>query len=159
MKICTFAGHRTVYDSSIADKLTAAIQGLLQTDNEFCFYSGGMGQFDRLCEWAVRKAQRENPHLKMELILVLPYLTNALNQNKEYYESSFDGILVPSELIGVHYKGAIQKRNRWMVNHSDYLLAYVRQDFGGAYQTLQYARRKPEMTILNLADCERKQNQ
>ena len=151
-RTCTFAGHREVYAAGVSERVDATIESILRADTDFTFYTGDMGAFDRLCAGAVRRAQRAHPNIHIKLILVLPYLTEALNANKEYYESAIDGILVPMELMGVHYKGAIQKRNRWMVNHSDYLIAYVRQDFGGAYQTLRYARRQPELTILNLAD-------
>lgn len=152
MKTCTFAGHREVYDAGIAERASEAIETMLFADADFYFYTGGMGEFDRLCAAAVRRMQRAYPHRNIKLALVLPYMLQSLNDNREYYETEFDDILVPIELMGVHYKGAIQKRNRWMVDHSDYLLAYVRRDFGGAYQTLRYARRRPELTILNLAD-------
>ena len=153
---CTFAGHREIYAADISERVDAAIESILRVDTDFTFYTGDMGAFDRICAGAVRRAQRAHPNLNSKLILVLPYLTESLHTNKAYYESTFDSILVPTELIGAHYKGAIQKRNRWMVNHSDYLIAYVRQNFGGAYQTLQYARRQPELTIVNLANEEKK---
>lgn len=48
----------------------------------------------------------------IKLILVLPYITNELNENKEYYISTFDDVIIPEELMGVHYKAAIEKRNQ-----------------------------------------------
>ena len=59
-------------------------------------------------------------------------------------------IVIPSELIGIHYKAAIKKRNRWMVDQADKILAYIYRDFGGAFDTVKYAFRmgKP---VLNLA--------
>lgn len=152
MKICTFAGHREAHAAGVTERINEALETILQTDAEFCFYTGGMGEFDRLCAAAVRRAKREHPNCKIELVLVLPYLTESLNANKKYYESEFDGILVPMELMGVHYKGAIQKRNRWMVDQSDYLLAYIRRDFGGAFETWKYAKRKADLVILNIAE-------
>ena len=55
--------------------------------------------------------------------------------------------------MGVHYKAAIKKRNRWMVDQADKILAYVYRDFGGAFDTIKYALRtgKP---VLNLAEKE-----
>lgn len=43
--------------------------------------------------------------------------------------------------MGIHYKAAIQKRNRWMVDQSDFVLSGIYRDFGGAYQTIRYAKR------------------
>ena len=52
----------------------------------------------------------------------------------------YDWIIIPEELSGVHPKAAITMRNRWMVDASDYVIACVRRDFGGAYETVKYAR-------------------
>ena len=54
------------------------------------------------------------------------------------------------ELAGVHPKAAIRERNRWMADRSGMLLACVYRDFGGAYDTMQYALRK-EIRVFNLA--------
>lgn len=49
-----------------------------------------------------------------------------------------------------HPKGAITKRNRWMVEQADLLVCYVEQDEGGAYAALKYAKKLGKKTI-NLA--------
>ena len=74
-----------------------------------------------------------------------------LNNHKEYYEEAYDDIICPSELMGVHYKGAVKKRNRWMVENSTCIVAYVHRDYGGAYEAMQYAKQKKKY-IINLAD-------
>ena len=97
--------------------------------------------------------KKKYPHLNIRLNLVLPYMTNQINRDKDYYESRFDDIIIPMDLMGVHYKAAIKKRNRWMVDQADKILAYVYRDFGGAFDTIKYALRtgKP---VLNLAEKE-----
>ena len=84
-------------------------------------------------------------------------MSNQLNVEKKYYESLYDEIILPAELINVHYKAAIPLRNRWMVNQSDFVIAYVSRRFGGAYTTYQYAQKlgKP---IINLADSSVNEN-
>lgn len=150
MTVCTFAGHREVYSSAIESDIESALSEIMQTDNAFVFYSGGMGDFDKKCESAVRGMKRKYPGLSIRLVLVIPYMTHQLNRDKEYYESRYDDIVIPSELIGIHYKAAIKKRNRWMVDQADKILAYIYRDFGGAFDTVKYAFRigKP---VLNLA--------
>ena len=74
-----------------------------------------------------------------------------LNRYKDYNESLYDGIIIPQELLGIHPKAAITKRNRWMVDQSDLLIAFVQRDFGGAYETLKYARRK-KVSVINISD-------
>ena len=149
---CTFAGHRQVFAMDLPEKLDTAIEDILATDAEFSFYTGGMGEFDNLCSAAVRRAKRRHPELHIQLLLVLPYMRQDINTNKSFYEDSYDGILVPTELMGVHYKGAIKQRNQWMLDHSDVLLAYIYRDFGGAYEALQYARKRPNLSIINFAE-------
>ena len=109
-----------------------------------------MGDFDKKCESAVRRIKRTHPERSIRLVLVLPYLTHEINRDKEYFESYYDDIVVPMELMGVHYKAAIKKRNRWMVDQADKILAYIYRDFGGAFDTIKYAYRmgKP---VLNFA--------
>ena len=75
-----------------------------------------------------------------------------MNRDKEYYEKQYDGIIIPDELIGVHPKAAIQKRNRWMVDRAELLIAFVSRDFGGAYETMKYARRVKTIRIVNIAE-------
>lgn len=150
MTVCTFAGHREVYQANIADKLDEAISRIIKNDDCFRFLVGGMGDFDGMCSSAVRRAKRNYPNKQISLELILPYLTQELNENKSYYEISYDDVVVPIELAGVHYKSAITKRNRWMVDKSDWMIAFVYRDFGGAYTSLRYAEKKG-LQIINLA--------
>ena len=80
----------------------------------------------------------------------MPYFTERLNEDKEYYRISYDKIIIPAALDNAHYKAAIGRRNRWMVDRADILIAYVCHDFGGAYQTYRYALRRKKETV-NLA--------
>lgn len=150
MITCTFAGHREVYQSHIFEKLEQEIEKILDLDESFRFLVGGMGDFDGLCASAVRKAKRSHPEKQISLELVMPYLTQELNESKDYYEQFYDDVIIPIELAGVHYKSAITKRNQWMVEQSSYLIAYVYRDFGGAYTTLQYAKKKG-LQVVNIA--------
>lgn len=151
MTSCTFAGHREVYQAKIDERIETAIDNLLRTDSEFTFYTGGMGDFDNKCASAVRAAKRKYPQKKISLALVLPYMSNRLNTDKEYYEYCYDEIIIPSEIAGVHYKSAITMRNRWIIDRVNYLIAFVYRDFGGALETVKYARKQGK-TIINLAE-------
>ena len=110
-----------------------------------------MGKFDNLCAAAVRLLKRQYREKEISLILVLPYLQKRINVNSAYYESMFDLVLIPSILEGVHYKHAIVLRNRWRVEQADYVIAMVERKEGGAYATLQYAKKKKKK-IINLAE-------
>ncbi len=140
-----------MYKPDISKSLDEAIEQVLKTDDCFSFLVGGMGDFDGLCSSAVRKAKKKHPEKQISLELILPYLTQELNESKDYYEQSYDSIVIPTELVGVHYKSAITKRNRWMVEQSSVIIAYVYRDFGGAFTTLKYAKKKG-LQVINLAE-------
>ena len=147
--ICTFVGHAEIY-KPIEPKLCETIENYLENIEEAIFYVGGRGEFDSMAAKAVRAAKNRHKEKKIRLYLVEPYMRVELNEEKEYYEEFYDDVIIPPELSGVHPKSAITKRNRLMVDWSDLVIAYVYRDFGGAAETLRYARKKGK-TIINLA--------
>ena len=125
MITCTFAGHAHVYESQVESRARAALDALLKLDEEFCFLSGGMGGFDRLCEGLVREAKKLHPQKRIQLLLVLPYMTQALKIHRKYYDERYDQVILPAELDGHRHRSAIPRRNRWMVDQSKYMVSYV----------------------------------
>lgn len=146
---CTFAGHRDVVGITVSD-IVAVLEKIIQQSNESveCLV-GGMGRFDKLSASAVRILKKKHKNRDISLVLVLPYMQKKINENKSYYETMYDAIIIPSHLDGVHYKGAIGLRNRWMVDQADYLIAMVQRKNGGAYEMLKYAG-KTDIIIINL---------
>ena len=151
MHICTFAGHSFVFSATVEDRLKDEIEAYLADIDEVSFYVGGRGEFDGMAAAVVRAAKARHKDKKIQLYLIEPYFHAGLNRDKEYNEKLYDGIIIPQELLGVHPKAAIQKRNRWMCDRAELLIAFVCRDFGGAYQTLKYAEQKGGIRIINLA--------
>ena len=136
-KICGFCGHRDVFEADVEERAKTEIEKLIE--NGFTtFYSGGMGDFDKICERIVRGFKRKNDDIR--LCLILPYIKSSVNNNPEYYNALYDEIIVP-DLGHVHYKRAIIERNRWIIKNSDMILAYVFRGFGGAWTMLKYAEK------------------
>lgn len=142
-KCCGF-GHRYIYTDIKAD-IEEIIVDLIKNKNVDTFYTGGMGDFDDLFSYVVRKLKKQYTDIK--LILVKPYFTNELNKNKDYYQANYDSVIIPDELIGAHYKSSIRLRNRWIVKNSDIIIFYVYRNFGGAYEALKYAKKQNKETI------------
>ena len=113
-----------------------AVEAAIQQGCEI-FYTGAMGEFDSLFSSAVRKAKIKYPHIK--LICVKAYFTNDINTNRDYYNAMYDDVIIPPELIGVHYKAAIKARNRWMIDNSDVVMVYTIRDYGGVFDAMKYA--------------------
>lgn len=140
MITCTFAGHREPVSRRdalvIPSSLALEIGRMLKMDDEFRFYFGGMGWFDEVSLREAWYARRESRGKRVELILVQPY------DRRIAGAELYDEILLPEELRILHPKAAIPARNRWLIEHSDHLIAYVRRETGGAAATLRHARER-----------------
>ena len=152
LHICTFIGHSFVFSATVENRLKDEIEAYLAGIDEASFYVGGRGEFDGMAAAAVRVAKARHKDKKIQLYRIEPYFHAGLNRDKDFNEKLYDGIIIPQELIGVHPKAAIHKRNRWMCDQAELLIAFVCRDFGGAYETLQYAERKGNIRIINLAE-------
>ena len=142
-KACCGFGHRNIFEN-INEKLDNVIDTAIQKGCDV-FYTGAMGEFDRLFSSAVRRVKKDHPNIK--LICVKPYCTNDINTDRDYYAAMYDAVIIPDELAGIHYKAAIKARNRWMIGNSDVVIAYTIRDHGGAYEALQYAHKKNKNII------------
>ena len=143
-----FCGHRDVFERErIKEKVKEILIYLIEKKNISVFLSGGMGEFDGLCESLVIGLMDHYKDIK--LCLIIPYLTKNILNNPQYYNSFYDEIIKPDFGEDIFPKYAIIKRNRYMVDNSDYIISYVIRDFGGAYKTLKYAE-KSNINIINI---------
>ena len=149
MRCCTFAGHREVLERGIEDRVVDAICSIIEAETNFCFYTGGMGEFDQMCASVVRRMKREYTNKEIRLVLVVPYMKQSINTYGSILLAQYDEIVVPDELADCHYKKAITLRNRWMAEQSQHMIAYVAKRYGGAYTSMKYAE-KIGLTVRNL---------
>ena len=145
--IITFCGHS---DFLFSDNVKQQLKDILLSEiikNPTCkFYLGGYGDFDSLCLRTLRELKKE--FQTIELIFITPYLDK--NYNKlELAKSYYDEIIFPP-IESVPRKFAILKRNEWMVDSADLVIAFVKYSWGGAAKTLEYAKRK-KVPIINIA--------
>jgi len=132
----SFIGHREVDDFFFVEEQVYKIVDDLISSKEFVeFYVGRNGEFDLLVASVIKRAKRDIWDRNSSLILVLPYEVS----NIEDYENYYDEVMIPSELYQVHFKSAITRRNEWLIENSDMLVAYITRDYGGAAQCLKKA--------------------
>ncbi len=136
-KVCTFCGHRYC-NENLCERVKAEIENLIINGGVTVFYSGGMGEFDKMCESVVRTLKHQYKQIK--LYLIVPYMMSRINKEREYYEMLYDEIIIP-DLGDIYYKQAIGARNKWMVEQSDVILCHVMRSSGGAYKTYSYAKK------------------
>ena len=143
MKTVTFCGHSTIATEEILlieEKLYIEIEKFIQQGVKE-FLLGGYGKFDIMCAKAVKKLKGKYPHITS--VLIIPYMY--MDYNKELYDCSE---YPPIENVPRRY--AILKRNEYMINRAECVIAYVKYSIGGAAKTYQYAMRKNK-EIINLA--------
>ena len=89
---------------------------------------------------AVRVAKVTHPQIRATL--VIPYV------DMRFDASLYDGSVYPP-LENVPRRFAISRRNEWMVDEADVVVAYVKHGWGGAAATRDYAVRK-QKRLLNV---------
>ncbi len=147
--IVTFNGHKdTIMSDELRQEATMVIEDAIKEGAD-TFYCGGYGNFDSACARIIQDLHLKYPHIKS--YLVTPYMNSVRQKTLKFIEKQhiYDGFIYP-ELENVPLKFAISKRNEWMVEQADVVIAYVDHDWGGAWTTLQYAKRKKKR-IINLA--------
>ena len=145
--IITFCGHS---QAIFTDEEKSVLRNILVDEinkNPTCkFYLGGYGDFDGLCLRTLKELKNDFPEI--ELIFITPYLDK--NYSKlEFAKYHYDDVIFPP-LESVPRKFAILKRNEWMVEQADLVIAYVKYSWGGAVKALEYAKRKKKR-IINIA--------
>ena len=140
-------GHRDFYGHRILDEhLYSLLRELIRTKPFVDIYIGRNGEFDVYAATVVKRIQKAMGKANNALVCVLPYP----QKDMEYYEKYYDAVLIP-ECIGRAYpKGAIIKRNQWMVEQADLVICYLERESGGTYAALRYAKRLGKQ-IVNLA--------
>lgn len=145
--IITFFGHSNcLFNDDIKKQLKNILLDEIIKNPTCKFYLGGYGDFDGLCLRTLKDLKNDFPDI--ELIFITPYLDknySKLELAKYYYD---DVIFPPIE--SVRRKFAILKRNEWMVEQADLVIAYVKYSWGGAAKALEYAKRKKKR-IINIA--------
>lgn len=141
-------GHRIIEDYNfVENKLYELLRIVMQKENrEIEFLVGRNGDFDLMAASAIRKLKKETGNENIFLTLVLPYETAELRNNTESFESYYDSIEICDSK---NFKFAIVARNHEMIDRSDMVVVYVKNESGGAYQALKYAE-KNQKRIINL---------
>lgn len=145
-KICCFAGHGNLnYKDELKNLIYNKCIELITVNYVREFWVGNYGNFDTMAANIVRELKHEYPEI--ELNLIIPYLTAEINNYKEY-----DNIIMVDIPLNTPKRYWILKSNQYMINQSNYLVAYVNYSFGGAVKTLEYAKRRKHIVIFNFGN-------
>ena len=140
MSACTFFGHREYY-SLDEQVLMNAIEDMIRKGVD-TFYVGNQGQFDSAVYACLKQLWNRHPHIRV--CVVLAYLPTEKHEYDDLTDTMYP------EIEG-HPKFAIERRNRWMIDRSDFLICYINRTWGGAYKFGRLAKRRGK-TVINLGN-------
>lgn len=129
----TFIGHRYIDNMfRIESRLEDIIRDLIQEHEYVEFLVGRDGEFDQIVSSTVLRVKRQVGNKNSALVWVMPYPRAEYENNAESFDNYYDEIEVCEESSRAHFKGAIQIRNRHMVDRASLLICYVEHESGGA---------------------------
>lgn len=108
------------------------------------FYVGRQGAFDAIALSVLKNLIRQYPHIQYSVVLErIPEKRNC--------SGIFEGIdtMLPEGIETVHPRYAILWRNNWMLNRSDFIVAYIRHSWGGAAKFVEKGAQQGKV-IINL---------
>jgi len=145
MSTCFFIGSR--YATDVVQKpLDKAIERHIVEYGVTEFVVGHYGNFDGEVIGALQRAKKYHP--EVALLLLVPYhpYDRPIDPPK-----GFDGTYYPEGMERVPKRLAIVRANRFMVDHSDYLITYI-HGVGKSRDLAEYARRREKRGLIHVED-------
>lgn len=141
--VCCFFGHKDI-PSGLTERLFPVLTRLI-AEGVDSFLVGNQGGFDSTVLHTLRLLKEKHPHITYNVVLAY------MPRNKEEW-SAYEPMetLYPEGLESVHPRYAISWRNKWMIQESDVVVAYITHSWGGAAQFVEMAERKKKR-IINIA--------
>ena len=143
---CALTGHRVLDKSFSRAALEEKIR-MLAAEGADTFYCGMALGFDLACCGILASLKREMP---VRIVACIP----CADQSGRY---PYEMRRLYGELLGecdekivlheTYEKGCMFERNRYMVDRSDVLFAYLRAPRGGTYYTVRYAQKNGKRIV------------
>ena len=142
---CCFTGHRILKKDFDETKITSEIEGLIKKGYRTFLVGMALG-FDSLVFEKLLNFKNYN----IDVIACVPcreqdkYFSTAEKEKYIKYLKKADKVVYVSE---EYSKGCMQKRNRYMVDNSQVVVAYLYSKTGGTYYTVNYAIKKEKEVL------------
>ena len=149
---CCFTGHRQIpveHMKALYRELDRVLDILIRSGVDR-FLAGGALGFDTLAALTVLDKKEKYPHIRLELCVPCrgqdSKWSEADKQNYRYIYENADKVTVLNENYTPY---CMHQRNRYMVDNSDYCVAYCTESRGGSAYTVEYAQ-KSGIKVINL---------
>ena len=107
------------------------------------FVVGNYGTFDQLAAKAVIAAKKQHPEITLSLLI--PYHPA---ERPIVPPPGFDNTFYPPGMEKVPRRLSIVRANRYMVDHVDYMIAYVWHAASNARTLLEYAQKREQRNLI-----------
>ncbi len=139
---CTFFGNRDCPDA-IEPILRETIIKLITQYGVTCYYVGNNGKFDLMVTRVLKEL--ENYYYDIIISVTLAYFPK--NDLELYDKFSFYPFLTEN----IPDREAIDYRNKYMLENSEYVIAYMSDEKGTAWEYIREALRQKKK-VINLAE-------
>lgn len=143
-KKCFFIGHRDAGQEILPLLLDTVEYHITQLGVKE-FLIGNYGAFDRMAARAVCTAKERYPDI--EMLQLLPYHPA---ERPIDLLNGFDGSLYPEGMESVPRRFAIVRANRYAVDRSDYLIAYVWHSASNSLNLVEYAQAREKRGLISV---------
>ena len=164
MASCTFFGNRDTPEM-VTDALWRVLKRLVVQEGVDCFYVGNQGAFDDMVIHTLCRLKQRYPHIACKV--VLPYLPSSgaiprsaaakmgrrqktpyvWEQSRAYYPGTPPETICPQEVQQAPPRCAILRRNRWMLQQADMVVAFVASPLDDAADYCSRARAQGKPVI------------
>lgn len=148
-KVCFFIGHRDT-ENEVRMALADEVEHHITAYGVTAFFVGHYGNFDNMAAAAVIEAKKRHPEVTLTLLLPYHPFDRPIPQ-----PDGFDGTFYPPGMERVPKRFAIVRANRYMLEHSTYLIAHVWHISNGSRELWEAARKREARGLIhvtNLAD-------
>jgi hypothetical protein len=142
MKSCFFIGHREA-SSAVLPALMKAIEQHIVEYSVTEFIVGNYGGFDHMAAKAVIAAKERHPGITLSMLI--PYHPA---ERPVVLPQGFDNTFYPPRMEKVPRRYAIIRANRYMVDHVDYMIAYVWHPASNARDLVEYAQKREKQNLI-----------
>ena len=136
MKSCTFFGHRDCPET-IKPKIHVAVVNLIENHGVTMFYVGNQGNFDRMVRSVLKEVTTAYPGVGYAVVLAYMPSAKVANLSEDFSDS-----MLPEGIETVPKRYAISWRNKWMIDHADYVVTYLVRLQGGAAKFVALAQKR-----------------
>ena len=144
MNTCFIIGHREASEE-LFPVLTEVVERHIIEYNVTDFVVGQYGNFDKLAAKAVRVVKKRHPTVTLTLLLPYHPYDRPIPVPK-----GFDRTYYPPGMETVPKRAAIVQANRYMVDNSTHLIAYVWHPGSNARNLLEYAQTKSRNRMIRI---------